>query len=93
MLALIYMAFLLTRGTAVIEAPLLWYNGPQVTVVDLVAKLREDQHRGDVIARIVGYVVMVQRLGWDGLPLNRIAKYNLQKTFRLLNIDPLQIEI
>ncbi len=75
------------------EVRLLWYNDAQVTVVDLVAKLRADQHRGDVIARIVGYVVMIQRLGWEELPLNRIAKYNLKKTFRLLNIDPLQIEI
>ncbi|MBV9852105.1 MAG: hypothetical protein JO250_20765 [Armatimonadetes bacterium] len=64
-----------------------------MTVVDLVAKLRAGQHRADAIARIVGYIVMIQRLGWDDLPLNRVSKYNLEKTFRLLEIDPHQVEL
>lgn len=64
-----------------------------MTVVDLVAKLRASQLRADAIARIVGYVVMIQRLGWDDLPVNRITRYSLEKTFRLLDIDPRTIEI
>lgn len=64
-----------------------------MTIVQLVAELRASHHRADVIARIVGYIVMIQRLGWDDLPLNRIAKYNLQKTFKLLDIDPTSVEV
>jgi hypothetical protein len=63
-----------------------------MTVVDLVHKLKAGQHRADAIARIIGYAAMIQRLGWDELPINRISKYNLEKTFRLLNIDPHSIE-
>jgi hypothetical protein len=70
-----------------------WYNAPQMTIVDLVAKLREAQHRADAIARIIGYTVMIQRLGWDNLPVNRITRYNLEKMFRLLEIDPHSVEI
>lgn len=44
-----------------------------MTVPDLVRKLKEGQHRADAIARILGYVVMIQRLGWDGLPVSVIA--------------------
>ncbi len=64
-----------------------------MTVIDLVAKLKAGQHRADTIARIIGYVVMIQRLGWDDLPVNRITKYNLEKMFRLLEIDPYTVEI
>ncbi len=64
-----------------------------MTVVDLVAKLKAAQHRADAIARIIGYVVMIQRLGWDNVPVNRITRYNLEKTFRLLEIDPHSVEI
>jgi hypothetical protein len=64
-----------------------------MTVVELVEKLKASQHRADVIARIIGYVVMVQRLGWDNLPINRATRYNLEKDFRLLGIDPFSIEI
>jgi len=63
-----------------------------MTVVELVQKLKAGQHRADAIARIIGYAAMIQRLGWDDLPINRISKYNLEKTFRLLEIDPLSIE-
>lgn len=64
-----------------------------MTVPDLVAKLKASQHRADTIARIVGYTVMIQHLGWDNLPVNRITRYNLEKMFRLLEIDPLAVEI
>lgn len=70
-----------------------WYNALSMTVVDLVAKLKAGQHRADAIARIVGYVVMIQRLGWDELPINRVTRYTLEKTFRLLEIDPHSVEI
>ena len=70
-----------------------WYNDCQMTVVDLVAKLKAGQHRADAIARVIGYVVMIQRLGWDNLPVNRITKYNLEKMFRFLEIDPHSVEI
>ena len=64
-----------------------------MTVVELVAKLQASHHRVDAIARIVGYVVMIQRMGWDNMPLNRTAKFGLQRTFRLLEIDPLSVEL
>lgn len=64
-----------------------------MTVVQLVEKLRASHHRADAIARIIGYIVMIQRLGWDSLPINRITRYSLEKTFRLLDIDPTAIEI
>ena len=63
-----------------------------MTVTELVTSLKENQHRADAIARIIGYVAMIQHMGWDELPMNRISKYNLEKTFRLLGIDPHDIK-
>ena len=62
-----------------------------MTVPDLVAKLRASQYRADAIARIIGYVVMIQGLGWDELNLSRQSKYALIKTFRSLGIDPSEV--
>lgn len=64
-----------------------------MTVLELVAKLVAAKQRADAVARIVGYIVMIQRLGWDDLPLNRTARHNLEKTFRLLEIDPHKVEL
>jgi len=64
-----------------------------MTVIDLVKKLKEGEHRADAIARIIGYVVMIQRLGWDGLPVNRTSKYKLIRDFKMLEIDPLSVEL
>ena len=64
-----------------------------MTVPELVEKLKAGHHRADAIARIIGYIVMIQRMGWDKLPLNRTARFGLEKTLRLLEIDPLTIEI
>ncbi len=62
-----------------------------MTVVDLVAKLRASQYRADAIARMIGYVAMIQRLGWDELNISRQSKHSLLKTFRALGIDPHEI--
>ena len=65
-----------------------------MTVVELVDILKANDERVDAIARIVGYAVMIQRLGgMDKLPMNRISRYNLEKTFRLLGVDPATLEI
>lgn len=64
-----------------------------MTVVELVEKLKASHHRGDAIARILGYIVMIQRLGWDRVPINRSARFNLERTFKLLEIDPAAVEI
>jgi hypothetical protein len=64
-----------------------------MTVVELVNKLKAGRHRADAIARIVGYVVMIQRLGWEGLPMNRTSVWKLEKSFKLLEIDPLTVEL
>ena len=63
-----------------------------MTVVELVEKLKAGNHRADVIARLVGYAAMIQRLGWDNLPINRASRYNLERDFRMLDIDPFKIE-
>lgn len=63
-----------------------------MTVIELVTKLTASQHRADVIARIIGYAAMIQRLGWDNLPINRASRYNIERDFRMLEIDPLSIE-
>ena len=62
-------------------------------MVELVQKLKENHHRADAIARIIGYVVMIQRLGWEGLPVNRTSRYKLVRDFKMLEIDPLSVEI
>jgi len=64
-----------------------------MTVVELVNKLKQSQQRADAIARVIGYVVMIQRLGWDELPMNRTSKWKLEKMFKLLGVDPLKVEI
>ena len=64
-----------------------------MTVVALVEKLKQGHHRADAIARIIGYVVMIQRLGWDGVPVNRTSRYKLVRDFKMLDIDPLSVEL
>ena len=64
-----------------------------MTVVALVEKLKASHHRGDAIARIIGYIVLIQRLGWENLPVNQTTKYNLKAMFRNLDIDPAAIEL
>jgi len=62
-----------------------------MTVPDLVAKLRASQNRADAIARVVGYVAIIQALGWDELNITRQSKHALLKTFRSLGINPHEI--
>jgi hypothetical protein len=62
-----------------------------MTVADLVAKLRASQYRADAIARLIGYVAMIQHMGWDELNLSRQSRYALLKTFRSLGIDPHEV--
>jgi len=64
-----------------------------MTVVDLVDKLRASQYRADAVARVIGYVVMIQRLGWDGLKVTRMARHNIEKTFKSLGVDPFSVEL
>ena len=68
-----------------------WYNVGQMTVPDLVAKLRASQFRADAIARLIGYVAIIQSMGWDELNISRQSKHALLKTFRSLGIDPHEI--
>jgi hypothetical protein len=63
-----------------------------MTVTDLVAKLQKSQHRADAIARVVGYAAMIQKLGWDNLPVSRESLWRIEKMFRLLDLDPLKVE-
>ncbi len=62
-----------------------------MTVADLVAKLRASQYRADAIARLIGYVAMIQHMGWDELNLSRQSRHALLKTFRSLGIDPHEV--
>ena len=62
-----------------------------MTVPDLVTKLRASQYRADAIARLIGYVAIIQKIGWDELNLSRQSKYALLKTFRSLGINPHEI--
>jgi hypothetical protein len=64
-----------------------------MTIPELVEKLQANQYRTDAIARIIGYIVMIQGLGWDELRLSRQSKSGLQKTFRSIGIDPHTIRI
>jgi hypothetical protein len=64
-----------------------------MTVVELVEKLKASHHRGDAIARVIGYVVMIQRLGWENLPVNQTTRYNLKSMFKSLDVDPFAIEV
>lgn len=64
-----------------------------MTVVELVEKLKASHHRGDAIARVIGYIVMIQRLGWENLPVNQTTRYNLKSMFKSLDIDPFVIEV
>jgi hypothetical protein len=64
-----------------------------MTVIDLVAKLKANDYRVDAIARIVGYIVLIQGIGWDELNLSRTARHNLQKIFRTLGIDPQDVKV
>jgi hypothetical protein len=59
-----------------------------MTVSELVERLEASQYRTDVIARMIGYVVLIKRSGWEGLRLSRAAKFALIKNFRSLGIDP-----
>lgn len=63
-----------------------------MTVPDLVAKLRANQYRADAVARVIGYIALIQALGWEGLNLSRQSKHALLKTFRSLGIDPQDID-
>ena len=64
-----------------------------MTVVELVEKLEARDYRVDAIARIIGYCLMIQRLGWDALKLRRSARFNLEKLFRALEVDPLLVDL
>lgn len=64
-----------------------------MTVVDLVSRLQESEQRADAIARVLGYVVMIQRLGWDGMPISRSSKWKIEKMFKLLGVDPHSVEL
>jgi len=63
----------------------------EMTVPDLVAKLRASQFRADAIARLIGYVAIIQKMGWDELHISRQSKHALLKTFRSLGINPAEI--
>jgi hypothetical protein len=64
-----------------------------MTVPDLVARMKAAGNRADVIARLIGYIAMIQHLGWDNLPCSRVTRFELQRTFRHLEIDPLKLEL
>lgn len=63
-----------------------------MTVIELVEKLNASQHRADAIARVVGYAAMIQKLGWDNLPVSRESVWRIEKMFRLLDLDPFTVE-
>jgi len=64
-----------------------------MTVPDLVAKLKASNHRADSIARIIGWVTLIQHVGWENLPGNRGTRFNIERTFRQLEIDPMKVDI
>lgn len=64
-----------------------------MTVADLVRKLEASQFRTDVVARMVGYAVMIKLSGWDNLKLRRAAFYALKKNFTSLGVDPETLDL
>jgi hypothetical protein len=64
-----------------------------MTVPDLVQKLEASQFRTDVVARMVGYAVMIKLSGWENLKLKRAAFYALKKNFAALSIDPEALDL
>ena len=60
-----------------------------MTVSELVDKLEATYPKTDVVARMVGYVVLAKRSGGvDNLNISRASKYALKKLLRSHNIDP-----
>ena len=60
-----------------------------MTVSDLVSKCEAAKYRTDVIARMIGYAVLIQRAGGiDNLNVSRATRFALSKNFRSLGVDP-----
>ena len=64
-----------------------------MTASDLVGKLKANHYRADAIARVIGYIYLIQTTGWDEMRLSRTARHTLLKTFRSLGVDPQDVKL